>query len=112
MASVLVAVPPMGASSVPPQLGVGYLATALRRAGHRVSLLHADRTQMSEAAFVDHVLAARPDVLGLSCLLTTGFEALRETILLVRERTAGREQQEGASAHRCGRRSSVARIRR
>ena len=27
-------------------------------------------------------------MLGLSCLLTTGFEALRETIALVRERSA------------------------
>ena len=31
----------------------------------------------------------RPDVLGLSCLLTSGYEALRETIELVRERTGG-----------------------
>ena len=30
----------------------------------------------------------RPDVLGLSCLLTSGYESLRQTIELVRERTA------------------------
>ena len=30
----------------------------------------------------------RPDVLGLSCLLTSGYEALRETIQLVREQSA------------------------
>jgi methylmalonyl-CoA mutase cobalamin-binding domain/chain len=29
----------------------------------------------------------RPDVLGLSCLLTSGYEALRETIDLVREQS-------------------------
>ena len=29
----------------------------------------------------------RPDVLGLSCLLTSGYEALRETIELVREQS-------------------------
>jgi methanogenic corrinoid protein MtbC1 len=34
---------------------------------------------------VDAVAAEHPDVLGLSCLLTTGFAALRETIELVRE---------------------------
>jgi methanogenic corrinoid protein MtbC1 len=39
----------------------------------------------------DAVVAERADVLGLSCLLTTGFDALRETIGLVRERTADRE---------------------
>jgi radical SAM superfamily enzyme YgiQ (UPF0313 family) len=88
MASVLVAVPPMGASSVPPQLGVGYLATALRRAGHRVSLLHADRTQMSEAAFVDHVLAARPDVLGLT-VVTMAYTAVRRICAALRARGYG-----------------------
>ena len=41
----------------------------------------------------DAVVAERPDVLGLSCLLTTGFETLRETIELVRERTASWEQR-------------------
>ena len=41
----------------------------------------------------DAVVAERPDVLGLSCLLTTGFEALRETIELVRERTADWEHR-------------------
>ena len=30
----------------------------------------------------------RPDVLGLSCLLTSGYEALRETIELVRAQSA------------------------
>ena len=30
----------------------------------------------------------RPDVLGLSCLLTSGYEALRETIELVREQSS------------------------
>ena len=30
----------------------------------------------------------RPDVLGLSCLLTSGYEAMRETIELVREQSA------------------------
>ncbi|MCX6364668.1 MAG: cobalamin-dependent protein [Actinobacteria bacterium] len=39
------------------------------------------------------VVAERPDVLGLSCLLTSGFEALRETITLTREHTAGWEQR-------------------
>ena len=36
---------------------------------------------------VQAVVAERPDVLGLSCLLTTGFESLRETIALTRQRT-------------------------
>ena len=39
------------------------------------------------------VVAERPDVLGLSCLLTTGLETLRETITLTRERTADWERR-------------------
>ena len=35
------------------------------------------------------VEARRPDILGLSCLLSSGFSSMRETIALVRERTAG-----------------------
>jgi methylmalonyl-CoA mutase cobalamin-binding domain/chain len=36
---------------------------------------------------VDAVVAERPDVLGLSCLLTTGFETMQQTIALMRELT-------------------------
>jgi dimethylamine corrinoid protein len=39
------------------------------------------------------VVAERPAVLGLSCLLTTGFEASRETVDLVRARTTDWEQR-------------------
>jgi methanogenic corrinoid protein MtbC1 len=42
---------------------------------------------------VQAVVAERPDLLGLSCLLTTGFESLRETIALTRERTADWERR-------------------
>jgi len=41
----------------------------------------------------DAVVAEHPDVLGLSCLLTTGFESMRQTIDVVRERTAGWERR-------------------
>lgn len=66
MAKVLIAVPPMRASSLPPQLGVGYLASVLRAAGHRVDLVHADQRRWSEEDFVAHVLATRPDLVGFS----------------------------------------------
>ena len=39
------------------------------------------------------IVAERPDVLGLSCLLTTGFDTSRETIALARERTADWERR-------------------
>jgi radical SAM superfamily enzyme YgiQ (UPF0313 family) len=78
----------MGASSVPPQLGVAYLATSLRRAGHRVGLVHADRTAMTEAAFVERVLADRPDVLGLT-VVTMAYNAVRRICAALRARGFG-----------------------
>ena len=36
----------------------------------------------------DAVERERPDVLGLSCLITSGYEALRETVDLVRTQSA------------------------
>jgi len=41
----------------------------------------------------DAVVAEHPDVLGLSCLLTTGFASMRQTIAAVRERTASWDRQ-------------------
>jgi methanogenic corrinoid protein MtbC1 len=40
------------------------------------------------ALIAEAVERERPDVVGLSCLLTSGYEALRETIELVREQSA------------------------
>ena len=69
-------------------IGKNIAVTLLEARGFTVVDLGVD-VDAEEVA--DAVVAERPDVLGLSCLLTTGFEALRETIGLVRERTAGRE---------------------
>ena len=41
----------------------------------------------------DVVAGEHPDLLGLSCLLTTGFESMAETIALVREQTLGWPQR-------------------
>jgi methanogenic corrinoid protein MtbC1 len=42
----------------------------------------------------------RPDVLGLSCLLTSGYEALRETIDLVRKQSAASTRRAPTSSRR------------
>ncbi len=41
----------------------------------------------------DAVERMRPDVLGLSSLLTTGYDSMKQTIALVRERTSGWERR-------------------
>ena len=70
-------------------IGKNIAVTLLEARGFTVVDLGVD---VDPESIADAVVAERPDVLGLSCLLTTGFEALRETIGRVRERTADREQ--------------------
>ncbi len=71
-------------------IGKNIVVTLLEARGFTVVDLGVD---VDPGLVADAVVAERPDVLGLSCLLTTGFEALRETIGRVRERTADREQR-------------------
>jgi methanogenic corrinoid protein MtbC1 len=71
-------------------IGKNIAATLLEARGFTVVDLGVD---VDPALIADALVAERPDVLGLSCLLTTGFETLRETIGLVRERTADWEER-------------------
>jgi len=71
-------------------IGKNIVVTLLEARGFTVVDLGVD---VDPEPIADAVVAERPDVLGLSCLLTTGFEALRESIELVRARTAGWEQR-------------------
>jgi methylmalonyl-CoA mutase cobalamin-binding domain/chain len=71
-------------------IGKNIAVTLLEARGFTVVDLGVDADPESVA---DAVVAERPDVLGLSCLLTAGFETLRETISIVRERTADWERR-------------------
>ena len=71
-------------------IGKSIVVTLLEARGFTVVDLGVD---VAPESIADAVVAERADVLGLSCLLTTGFQILRETIDLVRERTAGRERR-------------------
>ncbi len=71
-------------------IGKNIVVTLLEARGFTVVDLGVD---VDPEPIADAVVAERPDVLGLSCLLTTGFEASRETIELVRARTAGWERR-------------------
>jgi methylmalonyl-CoA mutase cobalamin-binding domain/chain len=71
-------------------IGKNIAVTLLEARGFTVIDLGVD---VDPELVADAVVGECPDVLGLSCLLTTGFETLRETIGLVRERTVGWEQR-------------------
>ena len=65
-----------------------------------VALLDAEGFEMVDLGvnvpaeqIVDAVERERPDLLGLSSLLTTGYDAMRQTIAIVRERTSGWERR-------------------
>jgi methanogenic corrinoid protein MtbC1 len=66
-------------------IGKNIVVTLLEARGFTVVDLGVD---VDPELVADTVVLERPDVLGLSCLLTTGFAAMRETVALVRERTA------------------------
>jgi methanogenic corrinoid protein MtbC1 len=71
-------------------IGKNIVVTLLEARGFTVVDLGVDA---DPEVVADAIVAERPDVLGLSCLLTTGFEAMRETVTLVRERSADWEQR-------------------
>ena len=71
-------------------IGKNIVVTLLEARGFTVVDLGVD---VEPEVVADAIVAERPDVLGLSCLLTTGFEAMRETVKLVRERSAGWERR-------------------
>ena len=71
-------------------IGKNIAVTLLEARGFTVVDMGVD---VDPEVIADAVVAERPDVLGLSCLLTTGFGTLRETIAHVRERTAAWAQR-------------------
>ena len=71
-------------------IGKNIVITLLDANGFTVVDLGVD---VSPESIADAVEAERPDVLGLSCLLTTGFESMRQTIAVVHERAAGWERR-------------------
>ena len=48
---------------------------------------------VAPARIAEAVANEQPDVLGLSCLLTTAFESMRQTVAVVRESTSGWERR-------------------
>ena len=60
-----------------PDIGMGYLASLARNAGHEVEILDCLLEQYSFDDFEDHVRSAQPDVLGVKAY-STDLEPIRE----------------------------------
>ena len=68
-------------------IGKNIAITLLEASGFEIIDLGVD---VPPERIADAVEAERPDILGLSCLLSSGFSSMRDTIAIVRERTAVR----------------------
>jgi len=79
VAKVLLAVPPMEASTVTPPLGLGYLAAVLRQHHHDVLILHADARLMGVREFLKAVVSYAPDVLGMT-VPTMAWPVVRQIV--------------------------------
>ncbi len=60
-----------------PVLGLAYVASALRRAGHQVSLLDGKLGALGAAAIRDRVAILAPDLVGITCMTVEYPEACR-----------------------------------
>jgi len=66
-------------------IGKNLAITLLEANGFNISDLGVD---VAPERIADVVEAQRPDILGLSCLLTSGFSGMKEAVALVRDRTS------------------------
>jgi len=66
-----------------PDLGLGYLASALRRSRHTPSVLDWGRRD-TEGSFADFFRACDPEAVGIKCF-TKNFRAVQKTIRLIRQ---------------------------
>lgn len=70
-------------------IGKTIFQIALRSYGFTVEDLGVD---VSPALFVERVAAWQPDIVGLSGLLSTGYDSMRETVRLLREQASESER--------------------
>lgn len=71
-----------------PPVGLGYLATALRRDGHEVFLLDCARERLGDKEFVNRVLSTTPEMVGFS-VYTLSVPCVRRLASLVRAHIPG-----------------------
>lgn len=70
--------------TIAPNLGLGYLASVLRRAGHDVTFLDCDRERLSLGGFADRLKGADYDLVGFQ-LYTNGLCNARKQLEIARQ---------------------------
>jgi len=71
-----------------PSLGLGYLASAVRRAGHSVSLLDCAKEGLGAAGFANTLAALQPRIIGIQ-FHSSDYPAITEMLPLVRRALPG-----------------------
>lgn len=70
--------------SIVPSLGLGYLASCLKQAGHEVKILDALRDRLSAEDVVKAVQADQPDLVGMT-VLTLFYQEARSLVKLLKQ---------------------------
>jgi len=73
-----------------PSFGIAYIAQALRKAGHEISILDIDSYRYSKEEVADFLKSAHPDIVGIGGLATV-YPYLDWLISRIRELLPGRE---------------------
>src|SRR3990167_4256493 len=60
-----------------PPLGLAYIGAALEKAGHSIKILDLSIEGMTGSRFRSYLLRQKPDVIGITCMITEFNEALR-----------------------------------
>lgn len=58
-------------------LGIGYIASVLKKAGHKVNILDPEAEGLSEGEFADRLKELSPDIVGITSLTPTFHSALK-----------------------------------
>lgn len=73
--------------TIAPNLGLGYIASSLRSAGHRVDILDCDNESMTMESFERHIGSSEYDIVGFQ-LYTNSLRSVTEQSRIVRRHMA------------------------
>lgn len=69
-----------------PPVGLGYLSTALKKAGHEVKIIDAIIDKLNNQQLVEKTIALKPDVVGIN-MFSTALESVKEYLVLLVNKT-------------------------
>ena len=69
----------------PPPVGISLLTKPLQNAGHKVHVLDFMKVKDTDALLMSALKEHKPDIIGMSALLTTTMPKMEETIIALKE---------------------------